>query len=702
MVELTHLEHHTLRDHPEFSLLLQKIAGEVDPTLPPIRVPAFFQVRGKRFPFLLDPHRFSVADAGRPTATLGCMVCGVGSRRQYGFFVECTDGVTRGPIGSACIFEHVLGAQRAKGYGVGLRGLVKDLPHYRLHREWLDAAPLDYDAYLRRAALTYLTDARLREQARLTRAQLNALEHSRSLEQPLSPDLYAVLFQRGQGLVVPSLPPPVPAERDQPLPEGLRIRARPHLQAVVQQVPNLIRAFVRRAVEDETTVVAPYIHHLIEETVLHLEHRVDAPVRSSTQSKPLPVSAKVRLAAPASVLIARKTELQPFLRPALFNTIFLTKGGKRLAPLTDHDRVQLNEAFQAADDVWQKRWARHMAQISADLSSSSLSELLWTALTVSPKKSLKALHSDAPLSVSTLIIIREANDNLANPQSLPALRTPAVFLNLIHVIAAHHRITKAIETLTKPTRHGSWLNALRVELTHFLQGKPFAVSGTLNILRHHQPTRGLSVIEIIPELHDETSRRWAEINFLLSPRTRAACLALPNQKTLRHDQLHELIRTLSRTRNPQPDQSLRTRANLTLTLAGQAFARGDLDFGQELAELANAESFKHPTQLNPQWTAYRDQKLVTLPAALRHISGAPPAALRAPEPIAIQRPKLLPNYQPLPDYLLAFIRAHPEAVLARCQQKTRAVVEQAMQESSPVAAGVIQLLQSIVQELSNT
>ena len=160
--------------------------------------------------------------------------------------------------------------------------------------------------------------------------------------------------------------------------------------------------------------------------------------------------------------------------------------------------------------------------------------------------------------------------------------------------------------------------------------------------------------------------------------------------------------TLSRTRNPQPDQSLRTRANLTLTLAGQAFARGDLDLGQELAELANAESFKHPTQLNPQWTAYRDQKLVTLPAALRHISGAPPAALRAPEPIAIQRPKLLPNYQPLPDHLLAFIRAHPEAVLARCQQKTRAVVEQAMQESSPVAAGVIQLLQSIVQELSNT
>ncbi len=137
-----------------------------------------------------------------------------------------------------------------------------------------------------------------------------------------------------------------------------------------------------------------------------------------------------------------------------------------------------------------------------------------------------------------------------------------------------------------------------------------------------------------------------------------ACLALSREKTLQHGQMHELIRTLCRTRNPQPDHSLRTKANLTF------------------------------------------QKFVTLPAALQHIAGAPPAAPPSPELSTIQRPAVL--HQPLPDDLQAFIRAHPEAVLGRCQQKIRAVVEQAIQEGTPVAAGVIQLLRSIVKDLDTT
>lgn len=82
---------HNLRDHPEFSALLEKIALELQPDLPATQVTAYFDAGGHRHSFRLDPAHFSVIDAGQPVTGTWCLICQVNTRRQFAFYVECSD-----------------------------------------------------------------------------------------------------------------------------------------------------------------------------------------------------------------------------------------------------------------------------------------------------------------------------------------------------------------------------------------------------------------------------------------------------------------------------------------------------------------------------------------------------------------------------------------------------------------------------------
>lgn len=196
--EVSHLKRHSLAAHPEFTLLLQQISREIAPHLGSGLVSATFVAQGTRHAFSLQPENFEVARTRRPTVALRCVVCQVRTARQYGFFVRGEDGEVRGPIGSSCLFRHVLGRERARAYGARLNTLLRtfDEPGPDLgiqEDEWLD-----YVAYLRRLCLPYLLDEQLRREARLTVREVQDFQRAMDGGQPLSPTLYRALLVKGE------------------------------------------------------------------------------------------------------------------------------------------------------------------------------------------------------------------------------------------------------------------------------------------------------------------------------------------------------------------------------------------------------------------------------------------------------------------------------------------------------------------------
>ncbi|WP_412028716.1 hypothetical protein [Deinococcus yunweiensis] len=104
----------------------------------------------------------------------------------------------RGPIGSSCIFTHVLGLERARAYGTRFHALMRSLAAPTPDLGLQEDEELDYSAYLRRLSLEYLLDGQVRLKARLTAIQLEAFERTANAGQPLSPAQYAALLRRGE------------------------------------------------------------------------------------------------------------------------------------------------------------------------------------------------------------------------------------------------------------------------------------------------------------------------------------------------------------------------------------------------------------------------------------------------------------------------------------------------------------------------
>ncbi|MDL2343875.1 hypothetical protein QOL99_06900 [Deinococcus sp. MIMF12] len=633
------LERHNLAAHPEFGAVLEKVASELRPDLPPSHVPAFFRTRGRRHDFLLDPGNFSVVDAGQPTTALGCVVCGVGSRRQYAFYVRCADGSVQGPVGSSCIFEHVLDVHKARGYGNSLRGLLRDLPYYRQHRSWLEDSQLDYDAYLRRAALAYLTDARLRTQAQLTRAQQLALERSRAAGQPLPPPLYATLLQRGQDLDrrSPPAPPPAPTEPDLPLPADLRRRVQARQDEVLGDLPAFTRAFVLRALGDGKLPVAPYLRRMVEEAVQSAERHAEGRERQSRAAKPQrATSAKTtprdRPTALPREVRDRWEEVQRFLSPDVADRVWTAL---RFAddPLTADDRRELDRAMREANEERGRRWAGHARRIWSAADHHLDGDLLRTALERANRGPLiAALKSGRPLDVKILRTLQELTQPLLNPQPEPALRRSDTFLHLVRALAVQHRI----ETTVAKTSHAmSWLGALGEPYADFLRGHAVDVTAVVRILRQHRSRRDVGTLVLPPRVIAELRERWPTVQTQLSPTVRGL-LAPPL--------------------DPQHAASLAT-------------------FEEVLYALAQPLSAPLPAG-TPQ----------------RTVRPTPPPKPMPPTP----KP---PEQRPIPLELLALVRRHPQ-MLSRLSPKLRPILEAAVRDGTRLTPGLLQLLELTAREFT--
>ncbi|MBB5235565.1 hypothetical protein [Deinococcus budaensis] len=634
------LERHNLAAHPEFGAVLEKVASELRPDLPPAHVPAFFRARGRRHDFLLDPANFSVVDAGEPTAALGCVVCGIGSRRQYAFHVRCADGSVQGPVGSSCIFEHVLGVERARGYGNSLRGLLRDLPHYRQHSAWLDDGQLDYDAYLRRAALGYLTDARLRARAQLTRTQQQALDRLRAAGQPLSPTLYATLLQRGQDLALrsPQPPPPAPAEPDLPLSAALRSRARAHLDEVIGALPAFTRSFVLRALEDGQVPVASYLRRAIEDAVQSAERHAQSRERLARAAKPqravaATLPSRGRPTAPQREAVDRWDEVRRFLSPETADRVWPgLRSGRAL--LSADDCRELDRAVREANEERERRWAGHALRVWSAATDHHLDgELLRVALERANRgKLIAVLESGRPLSGEVCWSLQRLTQPLLNPQPEPALRRSDTFLQLVWTLALQRRV----ETTVAKTSHSlSWLSALSGPYADFLQGRAVDVPSVVRVLRQHRSRRDVGTIVLPPRVIAEVQERWPTLQARLSPTARAM---------------------LTPPLGPQRAVSLSTFEEVVHALAQPASPR------------------------LPDVSPHRPER----PASLPESAPVPPKA---------------PELRPVPPELLVLVRSHPQ-MLSRVSPRLRPTLEAALQNGTPLSPGLLQLLRITVKEFT--
>ncbi|MFK7602063.1 hypothetical protein ACI3L1_07600 [Deinococcus sp. SM5_A1] len=79
----------------------------------------------------LRPNQFTFEDYGAH-AGVDCRVCATQRDRRFGLFVLCSQGITHGPIGSRCLFEHVFG-NRGRELARRLDEIAKDSVHNAEH-----------------------------------------------------------------------------------------------------------------------------------------------------------------------------------------------------------------------------------------------------------------------------------------------------------------------------------------------------------------------------------------------------------------------------------------------------------------------------------------------------------------------------------------------------------------------------------------
>lgn len=198
-------ERYSLNGHPEFTRVLDRIAAEIAPGTSSQEVSSItFRYGDQLSSFLLTAENFEVVrndEDGGP----GCIVCELRKKRHYQFYVQCEDGQWRGPVGSSCVFKHVLGIERAQAWGRALHTLVRRVMEPPVGQADLavhEDEEFDYDGYLRRLSLPYLLDSEVLRRASLTQNQLSHFEQCRDTGRPLPVALYTVLKAKGKRITL--------------------------------------------------------------------------------------------------------------------------------------------------------------------------------------------------------------------------------------------------------------------------------------------------------------------------------------------------------------------------------------------------------------------------------------------------------------------------------------------------------------------
>lgn len=141
--------------------------------------------------FPLSADSISFEDHGRDSES-ECLVCDKIRDRRYIFFVKCDDGVERGPIGSGCIFEHVLSRQEAKQIGAKLfRGIDRFIHEEQQQQKLTEMG--SYYEYLKSQQLEWSIDATELRRTKLSDAEFKTLYECRTEEKPIPLTIYKKL-----------------------------------------------------------------------------------------------------------------------------------------------------------------------------------------------------------------------------------------------------------------------------------------------------------------------------------------------------------------------------------------------------------------------------------------------------------------------------------------------------------------------------
>lgn len=142
--------------------------------------------------FKLHANHFSFEDH-RDDRQIDCRVCETVRDRRFALYVTCTDGEVRGPIGSSCLFVHVLSRSESQDIARRLEQIARDTVHMEDHAR-LQEVHRSHPLYLRALDLEWCMNADALERAGLhaaTRARL-AQWHRTPLA-PLPRTLYEAL-----------------------------------------------------------------------------------------------------------------------------------------------------------------------------------------------------------------------------------------------------------------------------------------------------------------------------------------------------------------------------------------------------------------------------------------------------------------------------------------------------------------------------
>lgn len=146
-----------------------------------------------------------------------CKVCDTNRDRRYAFFIRCEDGVEHGPVGTGCVFRHVLGESSGKKFSVKLQKITEDQGHLAEHARMIKESK-DYVAYLERIGVGWIMDGVEYRRLKLTGAQFRELAVRRSGCLPIPKNLLAALLKHQVLSASPEIPKPAPRKLAAPAP----------------------------------------------------------------------------------------------------------------------------------------------------------------------------------------------------------------------------------------------------------------------------------------------------------------------------------------------------------------------------------------------------------------------------------------------------------------------------------------------------
>lgn len=211
-----------LADAPEFVAVLEHVGQRLAPGRPLhlVQVNTRYADTGETFTFTLDPRNFTFDDLGETDAGALCRICNEPRGRRYLFSIRTLNAGTIGPLGSRCIFLHVLGEANNTLYGGKLLKAGQDAAFRQRHERLLQACGGTFEAYFQRLDLAWYFDRDLHRLARLPEHITREVGRRRQVGIPLDRKTFEAL--RSAAPKIEGDAPQHRVARPVPLPEPQR------------------------------------------------------------------------------------------------------------------------------------------------------------------------------------------------------------------------------------------------------------------------------------------------------------------------------------------------------------------------------------------------------------------------------------------------------------------------------------------------